>query len=391
MAVLNVDFSNIPRKDDWEFEEHNDALITRTMDTVVPRALDYVWSGWIPKCYLTLWAGETGAGKTTALADVVARITTGQPWPGEEERHTPGRVLWLGSEDGAEDMTVPRLMAAGADRSKVTEILGVTRDGKRGTFSLQDDVEAVRSRLRAAQANDTPFSLLVIDPITSYLPGKALRKVDMNDSGQIRSILEPWMLLAREFGIAIVAVTHFNKDTTRSMIHRILGSVAFGATCRSYVCIVSLEEEGPFVKAMTQEKMNLPDAPKGGWRFETEKVCVDTDALNGKDINATRVVWGDLDPMLTKASVLGKERGPKSKVALPFSMWVSTLFKFSGAEYMLAQEVKAKAISEGVATESWWNENSKTYLEKKNVNGTWFCRLKTVNETTQSPPTPPTP
>src|SRR5690606_14464848 len=111
-----------------------------------------------------------------------ARITTGAPWPGEREWRAPGRVLWLGSEDGAEDMTAPRLVACGADRNRIVEIQGVAqgKHKKRATFSMQDDIDLVLQWLEYARKENDSFVMLVIDPITSYLPGKKLRKVDMN-------------------------------------------------------------------------------------------------------------------------------------------------------------------------------------------------------------------
>src|SRR5690606_14647162 len=102
------------------------------------------------------------------------------------------------------------------------EIQGVTQQGKRNTFSMQDDLDEIRRWL--AYARDVeyrPFAMLVIDPVTSYLPGQKLRKVDLNDAGQLRTVLEPWLVLAQEHNIAIVCVTHFAKDTTRSMLHRV--------------------------------------------------------------------------------------------------------------------------------------------------------------------------
>src|SRR5690348_1640304 len=97
--------------DFWRDKDEGPKLLTRQLDTVTPRTIEWLWKGWIPRGYLTIWAGETGAGKSTVLADVAARVTTGTPWPGETDPRPPGRVLWLGSEDGIEDMTVPRLIA----------------------------------------------------------------------------------------------------------------------------------------------------------------------------------------------------------------------------------------------------------------------------------------
>jgi len=102
-------------------------------------------------------------------------------------------VLWLGSEDSIEEMTVPRLTACGANLGNVVEIQGVVQEGKRNTFSMQDDLEAVGQWLTYAREQGNPFAMLVIDPVTSYLPGQKLRKVDLNDAGQLRTVLEPWL------------------------------------------------------------------------------------------------------------------------------------------------------------------------------------------------------
>ncbi len=248
------------------------ALVGRTLGTVQMRAIDWLWTGWIPKGYVTLIAGETGAGKSTVLADVTARVTTGTPWPGEYEPRQPGRVLWLGSEDSIEEMTAPRLVACGGNLNHVIEIQGVTQQGKRNTFSMQDDLGEIRRWLAAARDEGFPFAMLVIDPVTSYLPGQKLRKVDLNDAGQLRTVLEPWLVLAQEHNSAIVCVTHFTKDTTRSMLHRVLGSAAFAQTCRSLIAIISRDDDGPHAKAMVQVKVNLPEHPGGAWKFSTLQV-----------------------------------------------------------------------------------------------------------------------
>lgn len=210
-------------------------LLIRSLADVSMRSIEWLWLGWIPRGYITVWAGETGAGKSTVLADIAARVTTGAPWPGEQPTalREPSIVLWLGSEDGIEELTIPRLTACAAVLARVVEIQGVARDGKRDTFSMQDELRSVSDLLRAARNRGTPFSLLVIDPITSYLPGNRLRRVDLNDAGQLRMILEPWLAVAQENEIAIVCVTHFAKDTQRAMLHRVLGSSAFVQTCRS--------------------------------------------------------------------------------------------------------------------------------------------------------------
>jgi len=353
-------------------------LISRSLDTVQMRAIDWVWTGWIPQGYITIVAGESGAGKTTITADIVARLTTGAPWPGETEWRMPARVLWLGSEDGMADMTVPRLTACHADRGKVIEIQGVSHGGKRGTFSMQDDIFAVSTMLDAQKRAGNPVAMLVIDPVTSYLPGQKLRKVDLNDAGQLRSILEPWSDLAQKHNLAIVCVTHFAKDTTRSMLHRVLGSAAFVQTCRSLCAVVNREgdDEPPHAKALIQVKTNLAEHPGGAWRFRTTKVEVGTDQRNGKIISATKPDWEELDENLTPTSLMGGTRGPVSHFPQVFGSWVHGYFKRAGAEWIGTDELKAAAIDAKVATQRWWNDHSSEFVEKENRGGRWMNRLR---------------
>lgn len=355
------------------------ALVGRTLGTVQMRAIDWLWTGWIPKGYVTLLAGETGAGKSTVLADVTARVTTGTPWPGEYELRQPGRVLWLGSEDSIEEMTAPRLVACGGNLNHVIEIQGVTQQGKRNTFSMQDDLGEIRRWLAAARDEGFPFAMLVIDPVTSYLPGQKLRKVDLNDAGQLRTVLEPWLVLAQEHNIAIVCVTHFAKDTTRSMLHRVLGSAAFAQTCRSLIAIISRDDDGPHAKAMVQVKVNLPEHPGGAWKFSTVKVDIATDPRNGKTISATRPNWEELDGALTPQSMVGNARGPVSKYEAAFGMWLKAHFLTTPATpWQPISQVKQAAASANVVSERWWNEHSGSYMDKQNIGGIWYCRPKNL-------------
>jgi hypothetical protein len=359
-------------------------LVGRSLGGVQARSIDWLWSGWLPKGYITILAGETGAGKSTILADIAARITTGAAWPGQLRTDTrpPGRVLWLGSEDSIEEMTVPRLMACGANLHNVIEIEGVSQNGKRNTFSMQDDLEEVAHWLNEARQEGLPFAMLVIDPVTSYLPGQRLRKVDLNDAGQLRTILEPWLKLAQTHNIAIVCVTHFAKDTTRSMLHRVLGSAAFAQTCRSLVAVIEPPatddyEPAPHEKALLQVKVNLPEHPGGAWKFSTERVEVGTDQRNGKSIYATRPNWDELDTALSPKTAVGGMRGPKSQQQMPFAIWLKGLFAVQPTgTWLPVDQVKWSAIREQVVSENWWNRHSADHLDKQNLDGAWQCRPK---------------
>lgn len=351
------------------------SLIIRPMSEVKMCSIEYLWKGWVPVGYLTLVAGETGASKTTAVADISAKVSNGQPFPGELEGRAPAKVLWLGSEDGIEDMTVPRLKANGANLTNIIEVRGVNRNGVRGTFSMQDDIAAVSELLKGGILRNDPFKLIVIDPVTSYLTGSKQREVKIGDAGQLRAVLEPWMIVAQEYKISLIGITHFMKDTNRSMLHRVLGSAAFGETCRSLIAFVDRSsDQQPFAKSMIQVKTNLPEHPGGAWLFETEKVEVGTDENNGKAIFATRPVWDRLDALVGIENSTAKS-GAYSDTSVSFAIWITDFFANVPSDQGIeVSRIKAAAIGWNVVSEKQWERLSPAYLEKKNINGVWQCR-----------------
>jgi putative DNA primase/helicase len=113
-----------------------DSITMQCMAGVKPTPVQWLWRDRIAAGKLTMIAGQAGAGKSTAVLDLVARITRGADWPdgGTAPR---GDVVILSAEDGVSDTLVPRLIAAGADRERVYVVRQVVRaDGGRRTFDL---------------------------------------------------------------------------------------------------------------------------------------------------------------------------------------------------------------------------------------------------------------
>lgn len=353
----------------------NNGLTLRSMSDIKMKSIKWLWRGWIPKGYVTLWAGESGAGKTSILADIVARETTGSPWPGETEKRNPGRVLWLGSEDGMADLTKPRLIANSADCSRIYEI---TPHKNGDSFSLQDDVASAEITLSHANNNGNPFTMLIIDPVTSYLPGKRIKNISSNDTSNVRAILEPWLRLAENYNIAIVCITHFAKDTNRSMMARVLGSTAFVQTCRSLCVVVSLpNDDEPYSKGLLQIKNNLPQCPEGGWRLKTIQVRVGDDEETGEPIEATKPEWIELDKFLTQDNFMTTKSSPKKPVEQTFLKAIKQFFSYSPDGIAEESAIKDAAIKAGV-TQSWWKNNNAKYLKKWRDGSTTYCQLSGI-------------
>lgn len=78
----------------------------------------WLWPGWLARGKLHILAGAPGTGKTTITMSLAAAVSAGGYYP-SKERATPGKVLIWSAEDDKRDTLLPRLVAAGADRTKV--------------------------------------------------------------------------------------------------------------------------------------------------------------------------------------------------------------------------------------------------------------------------------
>src|SRR5262249_34453716 len=125
-------------------------LATTRLDGVKPLSVRYLVPGYIPRGKLVLLAGDGGHGKSLITLHLIACLTTGRPCFGlEYEPLPPCEALIVCCEDDYGDTVVPRLIAAGADLSKVYSVDGVkSKDGKPTPFSLAH-YEAVERELES--------------------------------------------------------------------------------------------------------------------------------------------------------------------------------------------------------------------------------------------------
>ncbi|HEX7080204.1 MAG TPA: AAA family ATPase [Gammaproteobacteria bacterium] len=210
------------------------ALVMIQASTIKPRKLEPVWPGvlWCGKP--TLIVGDPGKGKSLATLDIAARVSTGAPWPCDTERREPGDVLLLSAEDDAEDTIIPRLDAAGADRSRIRIIAGVRgEDGRIDWLSLDRHWSQLADGVRQIKPR-----LIVIDPLSAYM-GRA----DSHNEGDVRRVLAGVAELAQQSRAAVLAVRHFRKGGSDSPQGRVIGSVAFTAAARAVYAVVPDPED----------------------------------------------------------------------------------------------------------------------------------------------------
>lgn len=245
-------------------------LLIRRASDIVPEKLVWIWPDRIAEGKLVLLGGPPGLGKSQLTAFIAATISTGGDWPCNEGSSVKGSVLFLSAEDGIEDTIVPRLIAAGADNSRVHIVAAVTKpDGTgRKTFSLKTDVALLEERAR--EIGDV--RLIVVDPISAYMGG-----ADSHGNAETREVLEPLADMANRLRIAVVAVTHLNKGGAgnQNALNRFAGSIAFVAAARSAFAVIE-DSEDETRRLLLQAKNNLGPKCKGlAFRIEQRLVADD--------------------------------------------------------------------------------------------------------------------
>ena len=101
--------------------------------TLSPKPVEWSWPNRIAKRKMNIIAGEGKKGKTQMVLAMAAITSMGGEWPDGSGRAEKGTVIILSAEDDPEDTLAPRLIALGADMSKIKIIRGdfiIRRTGK---------------------------------------------------------------------------------------------------------------------------------------------------------------------------------------------------------------------------------------------------------------------
>jgi hypothetical protein len=130
-------------------EAKRTAVLVRA-DELQPESIDWAWENRFAFGKLAVLAGDPGLGKSTILVEIAALHSIGGDFPCGEGRAQQCETLFLTAEDGLRDTLVPRLMAAGADRSKIHFLTGTKAEGTddESLFDLSRDITALRAVLK---------------------------------------------------------------------------------------------------------------------------------------------------------------------------------------------------------------------------------------------------
>jgi hypothetical protein len=277
-------------------------LISHRASDLKPERLVWVWPGRIPEGKLVLLGGPPGLGKSQLTAFISAVVSNGGTWPCGEGSTLRGDVIFMSAEDGIRDTIVPRLIAAGADTSRVHIVAAATKpDGTgRKTFSLKTDVDLLEAKAKEIGI----VRLIIVDPISAYMGG-----ADGNGNVETREVLEPLAEMADRLRIAVVAVTHLNKGGAggQSALNRFAGSIAFVAAARAAFAVIEDSEDSER-RLLLQAKNNL-GAPCNGLAFRLEQRIIEDGILSSNVMFENDHVSQSIDEALTASESRGAAAG----------------------------------------------------------------------------------
>jgi hypothetical protein len=256
-------------------EVAGDGVYLMRADRITAEHVDYFDEGLIPLRVTTVVTGIDGVGKSTMLYTKAALATRGQlhgAFSGQ-----PVDVVIASSEDHPGSVIKPRLIAAGADLTRV-HIVKVRRDDLDGDIALPDDLDQLEAQVRKVNAR-----LLIVDPLVAHLP----LSIDSHKAQHVRSVLAPLGHLAEEARLAVAAVVHFNGAPSTDVRSRISGSKALRDASRSVlVCGADPNDGSRYV--MVQDKHSFGPRSNVGFAYRIITASVE---LNGETFTTSKLAW----------------------------------------------------------------------------------------------------
>jgi putative DNA primase/helicase len=248
-----------------EFEARS-ALVR--FSEISAKPVRWAWHERIALTKLTALAGRPKIGKGLLYTQLIARVTTGS-LEGDLER--PRDAIIVTTEDDPGDTLKPRLMAAGADLSRVSIFQMGARDDPVPFRVPQDAAELGR---RVAETN---AALTVIDPLLEFVDGK----VDSHKSQPVRQAVAALNQIARETGCAVLVIFHLNKGASTDPLLRHEASAAFTQIVRGGLMLGhdpdDPDGEDGNQRVLAVSSSNLAAiAPSLVYRIDTARVIGDT-------------------------------------------------------------------------------------------------------------------
>jgi len=255
------------------------------------------------------------------------------------------------------------VIAAGGDPDMITLIEGVRLpQGGRAAFSLASNIELLKEEARRVGS----VGIIAIDVLNSFIGGQG---IDTHRDADLRVALDPLNQLAAELDAAVIANTHFNKDTrVRNAVMRIMGSVAYVGGARD-VWVTIPDPENDTVVWMNAKRNIAKKAD--GLRYRL------TNTLVAEAIETARAEWlpgeitEDANELLARIEGSAPEEGSALEDA---KAW---LFDFLSERSVATTEIYAAAVQERISKSTLRRAKDALKVEatKRGMYGPWVWVL----------------
>lgn len=329
------------------------------MESVKVEQIEWLLYPFIPFGKVTIIQGDPGEGKTTMVLQIIAKLTRGEPILlnkksqkeaqqdseenlkqevlSQDNSIQPVNVIYQTAEDGLGDTIKPRLLAAGADCSRVLVI-----DDREQPLTMVD------VRLEEA-IMQTKARMVVLDPIQGFLG----TDVDMHRANEIRPLMKRMAVLAEKYHCAIILIGHMNKNSNGKSSYRGLGSIDFQAAARSVLIVGRLKDE-PETRVMCHVKSSLaPEGKSVAFRLDKE---TGFQWIGEYDISADDLLSGDA-------------RGQKSRIAKEF------LLDILADGGMAQKKIEEEASKQGIKKKTLRNAKQELEIDSVKRGNQWFWIL----------------
>lgn len=329
------------------------------METVEVEQIEWLFYPFIPYGKVTIIQGDPGEGKTTMVLQIIAKLTKGEEILPRQENTAeakdgvetaadsdmklsespiePLNVIYQTAEDGLGDTIKPRLLAAGADCSRVLVI-----DDREQPLTMLD------IRLEEAIVQ-TKARLVVLDPIQGFLGAE----VDMHRANEIRPLMKRVAVLAEKYHCAIILIGHMNKNSNGKSSYRGLGSIDFQAAARSVLIVGRIKDE-PEIRVVCHVKSSLaPEGKSIAFRLDKE---TGFEWIGEYDISADDLLSGD-------------SRGQKSRKEKEF------LLEILANGGMAQRKIEEEAEKRGIKKKTLRNAKLELEIDSVKRGNQWFWML----------------
>jgi putative DNA primase/helicase len=338
-------------------ESHGTEVLLLSGADMTPEPVRWLWPNWLAKGKLHILAGAPGQGKTTISLAIASTITTGGHWPDGSLCALGNILIWSGEDDPA-DTLLPRLLAAGADKSHCYFVHGTKIDGQLQSFDPARDMSALEAEAQRIGG----IKLLIVDPVVSAVTG------DSHKNTEVRRALQPLVDLASRIGAAVLGISHFSKGGAGSdPASRVVGSIAFTAVARVVLVAAKVKgEDGEEKRIFARAKSNIgPD--DGGFEYQINQA----EPLAG--IHASYVSWGQsitgtARELLSEPESDKATNGDKSAMAVAEEFLIQLLKDGPCPTKYVEDEAKAAGISWATARRA----SDELGVKKRKVQNIWY-------------------